>query len=146
VLDYIVRKPKEGAIGDVRVPQAHDKRVAVVGRAGGSSNADAAIRASYVFDDDGLTERRPHPLTHDTPYRIRSSAGSERYNHRDWSRRLGVRPSEVRHARQRGGARCQMEKISAGKFHLILPHIIRSPRRRARGAWAKARCRAPWRS
>jgi hypothetical protein len=32
-------------------------------------------------------------------------------------RRIGLRPSNARDGRQRGSARCQMQKISAGKFH-----------------------------
>src|SRR5262249_57796082 len=36
-------------------------------------------------------------------------------------RGIGLRPSEVRHRRQRGGARNQMQKMSTGKFHLNLP-------------------------
>jgi hypothetical protein len=35
--------------------------------------------------------------------------------------RIGLRPSEARHRRQRGSARGQMQKLSAGKFHLNLP-------------------------
>ena len=30
---------------------------------------------------------------------------------------IGLRPSNMRHGRQRGSARGQMQKISAGKFH-----------------------------
>src|SRR5215813_3935192 len=36
-------------------------------------------------------------------------------------RRIGLRPRDARHDRQRGSARGQMEKISAGKFYLNLP-------------------------
>ena len=32
-------------------------------------------------------------------------------------RRIGLRPRDARHGRQRGSARCQMQKLSAGKFH-----------------------------
>ena len=35
----------------------------------------------------------------------------------DGPRRVGLRPSDVRYGRQRGSARYQMQKISAGKFH-----------------------------
>ena len=33
-------------------------------------------------------------------------------------RRIGLRPRNARHGRQRGSARCQMQKSAAGKFHL----------------------------
>src|SRR5215831_13552325 len=36
-------------------------------------------------------------------------------------RRIGLRPSEARRGRERGSARCQMQEISAGKFHSALP-------------------------
>ena len=32
-------------------------------------------------------------------------------------RRIGLRPRDARHGRQRGSARGQMQKLSAGKFH-----------------------------
>ena len=32
-------------------------------------------------------------------------------------RRIGLRPRDARHGRQRGSARGQMQKISTGKFH-----------------------------
>src|SRR6266511_584383 len=40
---------------------------------------------------------------------------------RTWSRRIGLRPNEARPGRQRGSARGQMQKISAGKFHFEPP-------------------------
>ena len=33
-------------------------------------------------------------------------------------RRIGLRPCDPRYRRQRGSARCQMQKFSAGKFHI----------------------------
>ena len=38
-------------------------------------------------------------------------------------RRIGLRPRDARHGRQRGSARCQMQKLSAGKFHWVLPNL-----------------------
>src|SRR5262249_33743182 len=40
-------------------------------------------------------------------------------------RRVGLRPRDARHGRQRGSACCQMQKISAGKFHSALPEYGR---------------------
>jgi len=34
-----------------------------------------------------------------------------------WTPRIGLHPSEARHGRERGSARVQMQKLSAGKFH-----------------------------
>src|SRR5262245_19602439 len=51
-------------------------------------------------------------------------------------RRIGLRPRDPWHRQQRGSTRCQMQKISAGKFHFepSLYLLIRSPRRRGRAA------------
>src|SRR5215813_11480903 len=43
-----------------------------------------------------------------------------------YPRRIGLRPSEARHRRQRGSARGQMQKISAGKFHFEPPSRLMS--------------------
>src|SRR5262249_50771972 len=42
-------------------------------------------------------------------------------DNRNWPDRIGLRPSKARQDRERGSARCQMQKLSAGKFHLNLP-------------------------
>ena len=34
-------------------------------------------------------------------------------------RRIGLRPCDARHGRQRSSARGQMQKLSAGKFHIV---------------------------
>jgi len=39
-------------------------------------------------------------------------------------RRIGLRRRDARHRRQRGSARDQMQKISAGKFHFEPPTLI----------------------
>jgi hypothetical protein len=49
----------------------------------------------------------------------------------DYPRRVGLRPSEARDGRERSSASGQMQKITAGKFHLNLPShhsITSSPR------------------
>jgi hypothetical protein len=38
-----------------------------------------------------------------------------------WPRRIGLRPCDSRDGWQRGSACCQMQKISAGKFHVEPP-------------------------
>ena len=45
------------------------------------------------------------------------SSGRERNDHRDWARRLGLRPRNARYRRQRGSAHGQMQKLATGKFH-----------------------------
>src|SRR5262249_32774975 len=43
-----------------------------------------------------------------------------------YPRRIGLRPSEARHRRQRGSARGQMQKISAGEVHFEPPSRLMS--------------------
>ncbi len=45
----------------------------------------------------------------------------KRYDNLHRPRWIGLRPRDARHGRQRGSARGQMEKISAGKFHFEPP-------------------------
>src|SRR5262249_39767644 len=51
-------------------------------------------------------------------YRIRLLGGTDNQTHRP--RRIGLCPCNMRH-RQRGSARGQMQKISAGKVHFLPP-------------------------
>ena len=41
--------------------------------------------------------------------------------------RIGLRPRDARHRRQRGRARCQMQEFAAGKFHGV-PKLSRGGR------------------
>src|SRR5262245_58660926 len=65
------------------------------------------------------------------------AVGGEANDHAHRPRRIGLRPSAPRHGRQRGSARGQMQKSSAGKFHLNLPfrsdHSMQSSRPRGVG-------------
>ena len=49
------------------------------------------------------------------------TAGTRGSDNAHRSRRIGLRPSDTRDRRQRGGACGQMQKISAGKFHFAPP-------------------------
>src|SRR5262249_9962285 len=56
----------------------------------------------------------------------------ERHDNAHRPRRIGLRPCDARYRRQRGSARCEMEKISTGKFHWRAPPDGRG---RAMRAW-----------
>src|SRR5262249_15421005 len=45
----------------------------------------------------------------------------DRHDDLDRPRRIGLRPCDARHGRQRGSTGGQTEKISTGKFHSTLP-------------------------
>src|SRR5262245_9978944 len=59
--------------------------------------------------------------------------------------RVGLRPCDARGGRQRGSARCQMQKISAGKFHFEPPfasfdHFVGAGEQRKRYGDAERPC------
>src|SRR5262249_8361398 len=51
---------------------------------------------------------------------VSGSASRKADDNADRSRRIGLRPRDARDGRQRGSARCQMQKLAAGKFHGLL--------------------------
>jgi hypothetical protein len=85
------------------------------------ADTDVAARAGHVLDDDRLPERGPHALAEEARDRVGRPAGRIRHDHRDRTRGIGLGRRDPRHDRERGSARCQMEKLSAGKFHCTLP-------------------------
>jgi hypothetical protein len=50
-----------------------------------------------------------------------ATAGGNGDDNAHRARRIGLRPRDTRHRRQRGSAYGQMEKLSAGKFHFDPP-------------------------
>src|SRR5262249_10170627 len=104
---------------------------------------DIATTARTVLDDELLTEALRQPLTNEARSNVVNTTGRKWDNDAHRPRRIGLRPRYARYSRERGSTRCQMQKISAGKFHFeppSPPHIIRSPRRRGRAASAAHRC------
>src|SRR5262245_45114973 len=105
----------------MRAQDADAGSIAIGYRTRDAAHADSTAGAGYVFNNDGLAERDPHALGHDAPNRICWPASRKRYDHRDRPRRIVLRPSNARYGRQRGSARGQMQKSSAGKFHFEPP-------------------------
>src|SRR5262249_35112116 len=66
---------------------------------------------------NGWAEPLREPLTNETRGDVGRAARQETDNDAHRPRRIGLRRRDARHGRQRGGARCQMQKLSAGKFH-----------------------------
>src|SRR5262249_47689856 len=107
--------------------------VAVGGRPDDRLRADIAAGAWPVLDNELLIEPLRQPLTDQAGDNVGWSARGKADNDAHRPRRIGLRPREARHGWERGRASGQMQKISAGKFHLepsLSLHIIRSPRRR----------------
>ena len=57
------------------------------------------------------------PLTRSCAQDVLGAARSKSDNDAYRPRRVGLRPRDARHGRERGGARCQMQKLATGKFH-----------------------------
>src|SRR5262249_59950149 len=97
----------------------HEERVAICRRTPDRLYTDIATTARTVLDDELLTEALRQPLTNEARSNVVNTTGRKWDNDAHRPRRIGLRPSEARHDRQRGSAGSQMQKISAGKFHSI---------------------------
>ena len=120
IVQHVVWQLVDRAVDHMRAPMADTDRVAVGRGARDASDADRARRSGCVLDDDGLAERRPHPLAHDPRDRIGRAARGERHDQRDRARRIGLRPRKARHSGQRDSTRCQVQKLSTGNFMAVL--------------------------
>src|SRR6516164_4006198 len=121
VLNRIIERPAlEQRLVDVREGAAEQNGVTVRTGAGDRGGTQRTAAAADVFDDHRAEQR--FDLFHPWP-----GEGVERATRRKWDhepdrpRRIRLRPRDPRDRRQRGSARGQMQKISAGKFHLNLP-------------------------
>src|SRR5262245_17762020 len=83
--------------------------------------ADSARVSLTVLDDEWLPEPLRQPLTHQTCDDVARPARRKADNDAHRPRRIALRPRDPRDGRQRGSARGQMQKISAGKFHFEPP-------------------------
>ena len=93
------------------------ERIAIRGRTHDRLGGNVAPRARSVLDDKWLCEPLRQPLSHQAGRDVGPPGGRERHDQTHRPRWIGLRESEARHRRQRGGARGQMQKLSAGKFH-----------------------------
>jgi hypothetical protein len=94
-----------------------EQRVAVWGLAHDCLGADIAARAHAVLNDEWLTEALRQPLTDQACVQVDHPARRKRRDQAHRPRRIGLRACDARSSRERGSARCQMQKTSAGKFH-----------------------------
>ena len=72
---------------------------------------DIGSRAWLVLDDERLAEPLREPLTNETRGDVGRAASQETDNNAHRPRRIGLRPRETRHGRQRGSTRGQMQKL-----------------------------------
>jgi hypothetical protein len=108
-----------------------EERVAVGGRARDRLQREIAAGAGPVVDDHRLAEPLRHCLTDEPRDDVGRAAGGNEHDDGYRPRRVGLRLCNARHGRQRGRARCQMQKLSTGKFHgalpLATPKLFQSP-------------------
>src|SRR5262249_7121475 len=79
--------------------------------------ANIAGRAWPVVDDEWLAKPLGQPLTHQARDDVIRTAWSKADHNAHRPRRIRLRFCDARHGRQRGSARSQMQKISAGEVH-----------------------------
>src|SRR5262249_26648604 len=111
-----------------------EQRVAIRWRARHNLGRDIAAGAWPVFDDELLAESLGQPLTYDAGDDVDRLARGKSDHHADRPRGVGLRRSNARDSRERG-TRGQIQKLSAGKFHLRPPvghnmpplHVPRAP-------------------
>src|SRR5262249_60940518 len=78
-----------------------------------------AARPWSFLDANRLPEPLRQALAHQASDDVSRSTRRKTDNDAHRPRRIAFRPSDPRQGRQRGSARCEMEKISAGKFHFL---------------------------
>jgi hypothetical protein len=90
-----------------------EQRVAIGGRTHDGLGSDIAAGARPVLNDELLTELLGEPLTYYARDDVNRLAGGKSDDDAHRPRRIGLRPRETRHGRERGSARGQMQKLSA---------------------------------
>src|SRR5713226_129364 len=91
------------------VPRSgHKERISVRGRVHDHLGADIAASSWSVLDDELLAEPLRQPLSYQACHDVSGTTGGKSDDQAYWPRRIGLRPSEARHGRQRGSARCRM--------------------------------------
>src|SRR5262245_9125897 len=74
-----------------------------------------------ILNYERLAEPLRQPLSYQACHDVGATSGGKADDYAHGPARIGLRPSETRGGRQRGRARCQMQKLSAGKFHWRSP-------------------------
>ena len=94
-----------------------EERVAVGRRARDRLQRQIAAAARPVVDDHRLAEPLRQRLADQARNDVGRAAGGNEDDQSHRPRRIGLRPGNPRYGGQRGNARCQMQKSTAGKLH-----------------------------
>src|SRR5262245_25166388 len=100
-----------------------EKRIAIGGCLHDRLGTDIAAGTRPVLDDEWLAEPFRKPLTHQAREDVGRPTGGKTDDDAHRPRRIGLRPRDPRHRRERGRTRCQVQKLSAGKFHEVSPRM-----------------------
>jgi hypothetical protein len=84
----------------------------------------AAHAIGPVLDDEWLAEPLCEPLSNQACDDVDPTAGSKANDDAHRLDRIGLRPGDTRYRGQRGSARGQMQKLSAGKFQFEPPPLV----------------------
>src|SRR5262249_19308711 len=88
------------------------------------THADVAAGTAYIVDIELFSETLRQFLSGEPREDVGRAARRKWHNHAHSSFGIGLRPCNTRHW-QRGSARGQMQKLSAGKFHFEPPSLER---------------------
>src|SRR5215813_12789703 len=113
MLRNLSRRPPKPAMGNGRLQRAARRAFLVY---------DAPSRP--VLNDEWLAQALRQPMTHQACEDVGRPASGKADNDAHRPRRIGLRLRDARDNRQRGSARGQMQKLSAGKFHRALPRTM----------------------
>src|SRR5215510_11842745 len=92
-----------------------EQRVAIWRRTHDGLSSDIAAGTPPVLNDELLTELLGEPLTYHARDDVNRLARGKSDDDAHRPRRIALRSRDARDSRENGGARCQMQKISAGK-------------------------------
>src|SRR5262249_46353359 len=96
---------------------ADEESVPICGRTHHRLRGEIAAATWPILDYKRLAEPLRQPLSNHPGGDVGRPAGGKADDDADRPRWIGLRPRYPRHCRQRGSARGQMQKLSAGKFH-----------------------------
>ena len=125
----------EGRVDRVR-RSYHEERVAVRRRPHDRLGANIVAATRAVFYDELLAEPLRKPRSDEPRDNVGRAAGAGGGDDAHRPRRIGLRPCDARHGRQRGSARGQMQKLLGGEVSLASSSLIGLLHARK---WARAR-------
>jgi hypothetical protein len=97
------------------------QRVTISRSADDNLGPDGSASTRPIFDDERLPQSFRQPLSQEPCDDVAAAASGKWDDDAHRPRRIGLRPCDARHHRQRGGTRRQMQKSPTRKVHGISP-------------------------